>query len=217
MNKNIICFFIFSFITRNVRVGRIRESRRWLSLHTHTHTHTWGWWYRSSVKPLCLSSSFFFFLVTGHMASSRQRIFLISPRFSTFTGLLQIRLKTSNYHSVFSLLYSGQSGARPDARATWCLVDIFYGLLVSARLCWLYNILDSQAYSSGHISLCIPPTQFLRNFHVGTTSVQFTLRKMVHFLFYHPCNLCSMSKKSTSQYLKERSVFGRGQPAFSLL
>ena len=46
--KNIICFHSF-FISRNVRMGRVRESQRWLGLHTNT----WA-----TVRFICETSAF---------------------------------------------------------------------------------------------------------------------------------------------------------------
>ena len=53
MSKNIICFFSFPFITWNVFMGRVRESRVWQRC-----AHILGQWYCSSVKPLCIYASF---------------------------------------------------------------------------------------------------------------------------------------------------------------
>ena len=52
MYKNIICFFSFLFIIGNVCMGKVREIRRWLILHTHTHTHIQGLTVRIFSDPL---------------------------------------------------------------------------------------------------------------------------------------------------------------------
>ena len=61
MYKNLICSFSFflSFITRNVRMGRVQESQRWLKCtHTRAHMH-----WRATVRFFCETSLPFCFVL----------------------------------------------------------------------------------------------------------------------------------------------------------
>ena len=55
MYKNINGFFSFTFIIRNVRMGRVRENQKWLSLYTHRDENTVLLWHLSAFLPSALS------------------------------------------------------------------------------------------------------------------------------------------------------------------
>ena len=128
---------------------------------------------------LCLSSlSTFAELLQGHL---KHRIILVPPRFSTFASLVRSHLKASNYFSFSLLLYSGQFGSRSEPRATWQLVAVFWGLLFSARLCWLYNLL--YANSRGHPSMWTRLLAYQPITSAGGLLVSYYIRKQVYFVF----------------------------------
>ena len=80
--KNIICFFSFLFITRNIRMGWVRESwRRLRCAH-----RDWYW------------------------ATSRHLIIQVSPCSSTFVSLVKGYLKASNPFRFSSIFYFRESG-----------------------------------------------------------------------------------------------------------
>ena len=102
MYKSIICFFSFPFITRKVRLGRVRESRRWLK---YTHIE-------ATVRFFCETSLAFCFVLLSrdsYRATSRNWILLVSPRFSTFVSLTLGYLKDSNHLSFSLFLYFHES------------------------------------------------------------------------------------------------------------
>ena len=124
MYENVIYFFSSPFITQNVCMDWVWESWKRINLHMYR-----GWLYSFSVKSFCLSSSF-----------------------SIFASLIQSHLQEPNHLTFSSFLNPGQSGARPEPRVMWYLVAAFCGLLFSAHLCWLYNILDAYTNSYSHTS-----------------------------------------------------------------
>ena len=99
MYKCITCFFSFPFSTRNVRMSRTRE---WVEE---------GWDEPTKARYKSPVNHFFFVLLSQdwHRATSRHRISLVSPRFSTFTSLEQGLLKALNHLTFSSILYFHKS------------------------------------------------------------------------------------------------------------
>ena len=90
----------------------------------------------SKVSYYLDSSSVLYFRESVTGVISKQRMILLSLRFSILTSLVQGHLKVSRYLSFSSLLHSGQSGTRPS-----CIISGY--LLLSQRVvfsdissCW---------------------------------------------------------------------------------
>ena len=136
MYKNIICFFSFPFITRNTDVRYESSVNCFLSVLVLRH------WYR---------------------ATSKHRIVLVSPRFSTFVSLIHL-----------SFYSPSQPFAVKRKAVMWHFVIVFCGLLSIYRVkifSGLYNFPDAHA-----INVITPPTYLL---HMNTPpstfpSTQFT-------------------------------------------
>ena len=106
MYKTLSCYFSFSFINRNLRMGITREaeSRKQLSLHTQGRTVRF-FSETSLLFPLHLLLS-----RDWYRATLQHPIILLFPRLSTFASGVQSHLKASNYLSFPSLLYFRESG-----------------------------------------------------------------------------------------------------------
>ena len=113
MYKN-ICHSSFPFMTRNIRNGKVRESRRLLKCTHRTR-------YESSVN-CCF---FILLLQDRYRATSGHRIILISTRFSNFASLVQGHLKALTHFCFYSLPYYREShqlgfwSHLPPTRCSW--------------------------------------------------------------------------------------------------
>ena len=134
--------------------------------------------------PLLLCS---LVLWDSYRATSKHWIILVSPHFSTFANLILGHLKVLKYLSFSLLLYfcescssqalplsSGQSGARPETRATWHLVIVFSPSSLSLYLfhsSLVYIIfLDTHTNPGGHVS-CLLIAHGYASFYHSTHTI----------------------------------------------
>ena len=193
IHKNISCFS-FPFINRNIRIGRVKENRRWprcTHTHTHTHTHTQRGDDAVFLWNLCLSASLSTFatLVQSHPRALNHLTF--SLLFSTFTGLVESQFQgiesSQSIFDVTSLETLAQE--RRDIKKRRDIKQLSSGLRSS-----LLGLKSSQIYIIArtptqipvvtpplytlHVDTTlssIPPTKLVRYFLYGTTCCQFTL------------------------------------------
>ena len=118
--------FSFVFITRNVRMSWVR----WRWLHAQRAI------YESAVKTFLLFFFLFYFLES-----------YTEPPF----GIEQSQVLSATLLSrVSSLFNTGQSGAKPETKATWHLVAAFCKLLFSTRLCTRLYSGHPRKFSRSH-------------------------------------------------------------------
>ena len=132
---------------------------------------------------------------------------------ASLTWLVQGHLKALNHLSFSSLHYTGQSGARPEPRATWRLIVLLpIFILPGIKSSLVHIFLDAYTNSRGHISHLHIAHGHASSLHVthaiyvvllqGNNLFPVYFRKQV-YLLWHPCNLCS--------------IFAGEQPASCLL
>ena len=139
MCKNIICFFPFSFITRNIWNGQVRERVKDCCTHRVR--------YESSENHF-----FVWFLWDWYKATSRHQIVLVSTHFSTFMSFIQLRLFSTSQTWAIWCKASTQSGITSSSSSACLFHSPWFEIFPS-----LYNFPAANT-----ILVVTPPTYKLQ-------------------------------------------------------